>query len=244
MTYIAAIIVPEGIVALADTRITVGDEKLHNEKYWMQEDPAKGNYFALFAGNRSWTDEVIRFLDRELDWSRASTVNDLSGELGRYFSRLRAEYRETLAAGVAFDIGLIVGGMGPADTRQDLRFVYQAGNHITYSEYAPYFASGQSMYGKFILDDGVAAGGETTLHQAVSAVLLSFHATQTSVTTVDYPLHLLIYPSQDGRIHKMLLPHSELQPFRDHWRRELGGFLTEAWLPAPLRESLGSNQSA
>ncbi|MBC7926045.1 MAG: hypothetical protein H7039_10355 [Bryobacteraceae bacterium] len=248
MTYVAAIIVPEGIVALADTRITVGNEKLYNEKYWNCDDSSKGHYFALFSGNRSWTEEVIQFLDREVDWSRAGTVAELSSEVGKYFWRLRDTYRNTLSAGVDFDIGLIIGGRGRNDIRQDLRFVYQAGNHVTYSDFTPYFASGQSMYGKFILEDGVfyrsfqtgevndVQGTPTSLQEAIGAVLLSFHATQTSVTTVDYPVHLLAYPATTGRIHRFFLRSSDLREFRDHWRRSLIEFLHTASLPDEVRE--------
>jgi len=238
VSYIVAVIVQEGIVALADTRITTGTEKRFDEKIWTD---GSDRFFALFAGNRFWTDEVLLRLRQPLLWQNIQTVREFADWLGEELINIKKHRAKLLAeedSALQFDIGLIVGGRGPADERQDIRLVYQAGNHVTYSEFTPYHFSGVTAYGKFILDDGVfyrsfeaeGFGAASTLREAVSATLLSLHATQSSVTSVDYPVHLLICP-REGAWQRNFLRQSRLKPFRQAWQTYLHKFLNEAPLP-------------
>jgi putative proteasome-type protease len=236
MSYVVAVIVPEGIVAMADTRITTGTEKRSNQKFWISNDK---RYFALFAGNRYWTDEILRAFDARTDWSEIDTVYALASWLGHEAIRIRERNLDLLNKSpleFSFDLGLIVGGRGPADTRQDIRDVYRAGNHVTFSELTPYHFSGATSYGKFILDDGIAArtlrqGQDLTLREAVAAVLLSMHATQSSTTTVDYPMHLLVWPASAAEPEVHLIKQSGLSAFRRSFRDHLATFLKDAPLP-------------
>ena len=245
MSYTVAIIVQEGIVALADTRITTGSEKRFDEKMWV--DPEE-RYFALFAGNRFWTDEVLRLLRKPENWTHFGCVREFADWLGEELLNIKNQRAKLLAeehSALGFDIGLIVGGKGPADEKQDIRFVYRAGNHVTYSEFSPYHFSGVTAYGKFILDDGVfyrsfeaeGYGSASTLREAVSAALLSMHATQSSVTTVDYPVHVLLCP-KEGPWQRDFLRQSRLTQFRKTWQNHLHKFLGEAPLPENLERVL------
>lgn len=233
-------------MALADTRITTGTEKRFDEKLWTD---GADRYFALFAGNRFWTDEVLLRLRQPANWQDIQTVREFADWLGEELVRIKKHRAKLLAeenSALKFDIGLIIGGRGPGDERQDIRLVYQAGNHVTYSEFTPYHFSGVTAYGKFILDDGVfyrsfeaeGYGRASTLREAVSATLLSLHATQSSVTTVDYPVHLLLCP-KEGRWQRSFLRQSRLTMFRKAWQSHLHSFLGQAPLPDAVEQLLG-----
>lgn len=248
MSYVVAIIVQEGIVALTDTRITTGTEKRFDEKMWVDGEE---RFFALFAGNRFWTDEVLRLLRQPSNWTNCQTVREFADWLGEELVNIkhqRAKLLEEKNSELVFDIGLIVGGKGPQDEKQDIRLVYQAGNHVTYSEFTPYHFSGVTAYGKFILDDGVfyrsfeaeGYGNASTLREALSAAVLSLHATQSSVTTVDYPIHLLCCP-REGPWQRSFLRQSRLTQFRKAWQSHLNRFLKEAPLPEALDQVLEGN---
>jgi putative proteasome-type protease len=98
---------------------------------------------------------------------------------------------EHLAAGnVRFNASFILGGQIAGEPLRLFR-LYTPGNFIEASLETPYFQTGETKYGKPIIDRVITRS--TSLNDAAKCVLVSFDSTMCSNLSVGMPIDLICY---------------------------------------------------
>ncbi len=192
MTFCIGIKVREGIVALADSRIVVGNTQGSKQKLAAIEHPS-GGLFTMTSGLRSIRDKTHTYLDESFQQHASPYTRTFQAvnEFGSQLRRVRNEDGDSLrAAGLSFNSHAIIGGRLSDDSEPQLYYVYPEGNWIESHPDSPYFIIGRTTYGKPVLDRLLTF--ETPLRQAMALALLAFDATRTSVTDVDGPIDVAI----------------------------------------------------
>ena len=199
MTYCLAIRLQEGLVFLGDSRTNAGVDNVSTHRKVHVFQPAPDRIFVLeSAGNLATTQEVLDRIHLDLDDPGAgeslATVGHLfeaSLYVGRLSREVAAGHREGLAQvgadGTAtFLLGGEIGGGPP-----DIHLVYPEGNYIRASDDRPFLQIGESKYGKFTLELGVAA--HVNLTTAAKLALTSMVTTAGANLSVGPPYDLVIY---------------------------------------------------
>ncbi|MFN3869466.1 MAG: hypothetical protein ACK4MF_10410 [Hyphomicrobiaceae bacterium] len=218
MTFCVAARVGEGIVALADTRIVRGSERLSKSKLSLHELETGGSYFVMTSGLRSIRDKLVIYADEELARGglgepRLYRVANLVGEQLR---RVRAEDGAGLAAGgLSFNLHAIVGGRLSKDALPTLFLVYPEGNWIEVTDDTPYFVIGRTPYSLALLDRHLKRA--RSLRDAATLSLLAFEVTASSVTDVDYPIDMAVMRAEATSIRKKRYDREELKAFVANW---------------------------
>ncbi len=229
MTYCLAIRVAEGLVALADGRVTSGSQVGVTRKLTMR---GRGGhrYFVMTSGLRSVRDKVMSYLPADPpagaeagDGDTASPFRrlaDVAQALGEQVRRVAGEDRETLeAAQLPFNLHALVGGRLADDPAPSVFLVYPEGNWIEIDERQPYLSIGATAYGKPILDRGLSY--DTPLRSALKLAYLSFDSSRFSSADVGFPIDLATLSSADGSWRFAQLDYDELVEQRQWWNRQL-----------------------
>ena len=171
MTFGIGIKVREGIVALADTQIVVGSERVSKQKLAALYH-ANDSMFAMTSGLRSVRDKSLTYLSERLR-NQVEPLNRLFrvvNMFGEELRKVREEDGPSLArSNISFNTHAIIGGCLAADTSPQLFYVYPEGNWIEAAPDSPYFIIGRTSYGKPILDRLLRF--ETPLRTAVALSL-------------------------------------------------------------------------
>lgn len=239
MTFCVAARVSEGIVALADTRIVRGSERLSKSKLSVHGVSTGGSYFVMTSGLRSVRDKLLHYADEQL---HSNTLGErrlfrIANLIGEQLLRIRKEDGPGLELGrLTFNLHAIIGGRLADDTAPSLFLVYPEGNWIEVSEDSPYFVIGRTPYSLALLDRNIRH--TTTLREAAMLELLAFELTAGSVTDVDYPVDLALMGASDTDIRRKRYDKRELEAFVAKWEALVTAglrALPAEWL-APLFE--------
>lgn len=221
MTFCLGIRVEEGLLGIADTRITTGTENTIARKIAVYE---RGGHsmFLMTSGLRSIRDKVLTYFEqahatREDPYGYLfEAVNTLSQQV----RRVAEEDRQALAeAGMGFDLHILVGGKLAADTTHKLYMVYPQGNWVEVGEGTPYQIIGVGGYGKPILD--------RTLHYsdplrfALKVGFLAFDSTRISASNVDFPLDVIVLQRGPYRLNVHRYQKSDLEALSEAWQARL-----------------------
>ncbi|MGB5831721.1 MAG: hypothetical protein WBG92_06995 [Thiohalocapsa sp.] len=221
MTFCVGIKVRDGIVALADTRITRGSEQVNKQKLAQFVHNGQ-SLFTMTSGLRSVRDKTLTYLDETLrdgvhSIDRLYQFVNLFGEQLR---RVKAEDGPSLAAtNHVFNPNSVIGGQLSADIEPQLFYVYPEGNWVECNIDSPYFMIGRTYYGKPILDRLLRY--ETPLSSAVALAYLAFDATHASVTDVGYPVDLAVLSASDRSPRYQRFEQSDLAPTSEWWTQTL-----------------------
>lgn len=200
MTYCLGIKVKEGLVALADTRITSGNETTTAKKISLHKE-GKNNIFLMTSGLRSIRDKAVTYFEElleqnELEFDKMYKAVNAFGEQLR---RVAKEDKAALAeSGLIFNLFTIVGGQLQNDREHKLYLLYPEGNWIEIGEAAPFTIIGNSGYGKPILNRALTY--DSTLRYAIKTGLLSFDSTRVSANDVGYPIDIVIFKKDSNEI--------------------------------------------
>ena len=159
MTYCLAIQVDDGIVFAADTRTSAGVDYVTTYSKLHCFDTGGDNGIALLsAGSLATTQEVVSWVQRDLQQNNAENLNafsrmfELAAYVGRVSQAVQATHRAALqASGVNGQASFIIGGQVRGEP-PGLYLVYAEGNFIRASSDTPYLQIGETKYGKPILD--------------------------------------------------------------------------------------------
>ncbi|HEY4929430.1 MAG TPA: hypothetical protein VIH95_09805 [Acidimicrobiales bacterium] len=199
MTYCLAIRLHEGLVFLGDSRTNAGVDNVSTYRKVHLFQPAPDRFFVLeSAGNLATTQEVLDRINQDLGDPAATeslaTVDHLFEAalyVGRLSREVTASHRDALAqVGADGTATFLLGGEiqgGPPD----ILLVYPEGNYIRASDDRPFLQIGESKYGKFTLELGVAA--HVNLTNAAKLALTSMVTTAGANVSVGPPYHLVIY---------------------------------------------------
>lgn len=210
MTFCVATRVDEGIIALADTRIVKGGERLSKAKLAMHLTEA-GTFFTMTSGLRSIRDKMLIYGEEALsaaenDFRRLYQVVNL---FGRQLKKVAEEDAAALAkSGLAFNLHAIVGGRLADDPAPTLFLIYPEGNWIEVNDDSPYFMIGRTPYGRPLMDRYLRPS--ISLSQAAMMCVLAFDMTASCVTDVDYPIDMAILRTDGEDFERRRFDQSEM----------------------------------
>lgn len=241
MTFCCALKCREGLVALADTQIVRGSEQVTKSKLAVLHDRDE-SFFIMTSGLRSVRDKLMIYAEEALAESSTGCerLYQTANLFGEQLQRIRAEDGESLkASGLPFNAHAIIGGRLQGDPEPSLYYLYPEGNWIEVDEDSPYFMIGRSYYGKPILDRQMRS--DIPLPRATALAMLSFDATQTSVTDVDYPIDMLTLSSDDHVTRQARYTREDLASASSDWQRHLANAIDE--LPMHWADALIAGKS-
>jgi putative proteasome-type protease len=201
MTYCLAIRLEAGLVFLGDSRTNAGVDNVSTYRKVHLFQPAPDRLFVLeSAGNLATTQEVLDRINQDLSDPGATESLATVGHLfeaalyvGRLSREVAASHREALSqVGADGTATFLLGGEIRGDS-PDILLVYPEGNYIRASDDRPFLQIGESKYGKFTLELGVAA--HVNLATAAKLALTSMVSTAGANLSVGPPYDLVIYRS-------------------------------------------------
>lgn len=220
MTYCLGVKVKEGLVAIADTRITAGTNTTTKKKVYIAK---KGNYslFIMTSGLRSVRDKAVNYFEEQIE--EGIVYNKLYkavNAFGEQIKRVAMEDKEALErSGLKFNLNAIVGGQLQDDADHKLFLLYSEGNWVELDEGSPYVIIGNSGQGKAILNR--VLNEKSSMKQALKAGFLSFDSTRVSNNDVDFPIDVVLYKKNSFHIVEHRYEQKDLQKVAEKWADKL-----------------------
>lgn len=200
MTYCVGIKVKTGLVAMADTRITSGNETTTAKKISLHTD-GRNSIFLMTSGLRSIRDKAVTYFEELLEQNELK-FDKMYKAVNAFGEQLRRVAREDKAAlaesGLIFNLFTIVGGQLENDSEHKLYLLYPEGNWIEIGEASPFTIIGNSGYGKPIFNRALTY--ESSIRYALKTGFLSFDSTRVSANDVGYPLDVAIFRKDTKQI--------------------------------------------
>lgn len=245
MTYCIGLNLDQGLVLASDSRTNAGlDDVRRTGK--MRILTADGQYLVvtLSAGNLSLTQNALNLLEQRgrdggpASLASATSMFDIARMIGDALREIRQRDEAYLRdSGVDPTGSFIVGGQVRGEAPR-LFLVYSEGNFIESSPEMPYFQTGESKFGKPILDRVITP--QTSMTEACKCVLVSFDSTMRSNLSVGPPLDLLLYrrDSFSADLRQRLDEHDPyLQSISRQWNETLRQGVRDLPDPAWLEDA-------
>lgn len=194
MTYCVGMKVRDGLVGLADTQITSGNQTLTAKKVLVQQRNGNHALFLMTSGLRALRDKAVIYFEElvEADEVKLTKMYELVNAFGEQIRRVATEDKQSLvSSGYEFNIHALIAGQLQDDRDHKLFMVFPEGNWVEVGEANPYFIIGNTNHGKPILDRVLRH--DSSMEFALKVGFLSFNATRISANDVAYPLDILIY---------------------------------------------------
>lgn len=221
MTFCLGITVREGIVGIADSRVTSGNEIISAKKVSVYRQ-GRGSLFIMTSGLRSLRDKAVTYFDEEMA-NRQEPFDRLFKAVNAFAEQLRQvakEDRQALAeGGLHFDLYALVGGQLENDQEHMLYLVYPQGNWVEIGKGTPYQIIGSPAYGKPVLDRTLQY--EDSLRFALKVGCLALDSTRISAADVDYPIDVVICAKNSYQITEHRYCKEDLAPISDWWQERL-----------------------
>ena len=203
MTYCVGIKLDEGLIFASDSRTHAGvDNFAKFSKMTVFERDQDRVLVLLSSGNLAGTQAVISVLKQRGDdpdianiWN-ARTLFDtamLVSDAMREIDRRDSAHLES----PGFNASFILGGQIRGEPARLFR-LYSEGNFIEAGEDTLFFQTGETQYGKPILDRVIKPS--TTLADAAKCALVSFDSTMRSNLSVGMPIDLICYQRDSLRV--------------------------------------------
>lgn len=227
MTYCIGIMLDTGLIFASDSRTHAGvDNFARFCKMTVFERAGDRVIVLLSSGNLAGTQAVISVLkqrnakDGEPNLWTAASMFDVAMRVSDAMRDVDRRDGQHLAANaVSFNASFILGGQITGEPPRLFR-LYTQGNFIEASLETPYFQTGETKYGKPIIDRVITRS--TSLTDAAKCVLVSFDSTMCSNLSVGMPIDLLCYQRNSLEV-RMRRRFDE----RDAYFSELGKQWTE-----------------
>ena len=231
MTYCLGIKVKEGLIAIADTRITSGTEITVKKKISIEQK----DHFSLFimtSGLRSVRDKAVVYFNELLETKEYNKLYKAVNAFGEQVKRVAQEDKDSLEkAGFKFDLSTIIGGQLKDDTEHKLFLLYPEGNWVELGQGAPYVIIGNSGHGKAILNR--ILDENSSLKLSLKTGFLSFDSTRVSANNVDFPIDVALYRKDSFHIIEKRYEKKDLEYISTQWAEELKAALehiSEDWM--------------
>ncbi len=231
MTYCLGIKVKEGLLAIADTRITSGTDTTVKKKITIEQKDGF-SLFIMTSGLRSTRDKAIVYFNELLETTEFNKLYKAVNAFGEQIKRVVKEDKESLErAGFNFDLHSIIGGQLKDDDEHKLFLLYPEGNWVELGQGAPFIIIGNSGHGKPILNRTLTE--DSTLKLALKVGFLSFDSTRVSSNNVDFPIDVAIYKKDSFNIIQQRYEKKDLESISGQWAEELKAALahvSEDWM--------------
>ncbi|WP_026462303.1 peptidase [Adhaeribacter aquaticus] len=238
MTYCLGIKLKEGLVAIADTRITAGTNTTTKKKVFISQKD-KSSIFIMTSGLRSVRDKAIHYFEELIE--EGADFNKLfkaANAFGEQVKRVAEEDKTALeSAGLRFNLTTIVGGQLRDDDEHKMFLLYSEGNWVELDEGAPYIIIGNSGQGKAILNR--VLHNDSSMQQALKAGFLSFDSTRVSNNDVEFPIDVILYQKNSFSIVEHRYEKKDLEHIADLWAEKLKAALDdipEEWMEIALNK--------
>lgn len=221
MTFCLGMRTHEGLVGIADTLITSGNEVTMARKLTCIQHGG-GCLFMMTSGLRSVRDKAITYFEEHLHevsepYKRMFKVVNA---FARCIRTVAAEDKDFLrASDLNFDIHCLIGGQMPEDPGHALYLVYPEGNWVEIGEETPYQIIGAPGYGKPVLDRTFT--NRDSLAFAVKVGCLAFDSTRISAADVDFPADIVLYRRDSFQIIEHRYQQEDLADISTWWDEHL-----------------------
>ena len=208
MTYCVGVLLESGIIFASDSRTNAGVDNFAKFCKMTVFDRRGDRVIVLLSsGNLAGTQAVIGVLNQRCAagdaapnlWS-AETMFDVArlvADAMRDIERRDGQYLQDNE--IAFNASFIVGGQ-IGEERLRLFRIYAEGNFIEAGVDTPYLQTGETKYGKPIIDRVITR--HTPLAEAAKCVLVSFDSTMRSNLSVGMPIDLICYERDSLEVSK------------------------------------------
>ena len=226
MTYCLSIKVKEGLIAIADTRITAGTSTTVKKKVFVIENE-NNSFFIMTSGLRSVRDKAVHYFNEIIEGGQVyDKLYKAVNEFGNQIKRVSGEDKDVLVkAGYRFNLNAIVGGQFRGDDEHKLFLLYSEGNWVELDAGSPY---------AIIINDN------TTMKQALKAGYLSFDSTRVSSNNVDFPIDVVLYEKNSFCMMENRYEYHELQNI-SLWNKKLIETLDEIpgdWMEKAFKKAI------
>lgn len=217
MTFCLGMRTHEGLVGIADTLITSGNELTRSKKLTCIKH-GTGCLFLLSSGLRSVRDKTLTYFEEHLahldqPYTRMfKVVNAFAQKIRLVAKEDKAFLKES---GLNFNIHCLIGGQMAEDKRHSLFLVYPEGNWVEVSEETPYQIIGAPAYGKPVLDRTFS--NRDSLAFAVKVGCLAFDSTRISAADVDFPVDIVLYRENSFQMIERRYEKEELIDISTWW---------------------------
>lgn len=237
MTFCVAMKISDGIVGLADTRITTGSEVITASKVTIHM-ARRSALFIMTSGLRSVRDKALTYFEEVLE-NEGEQFDKLYKAVNAFAAQLRRVAREDKEAlqegGMYFDLHSIVGGQLENDKEHKLFLLYPQANWVEISRGTPYVVIGESSYGKPLIDRALRY--ETSMEDALKIGYLAFDATRASAANVNFPLDVVLYKRDYYKIAGHRYEMQDTLHISDWWQnniRQAVADLPSDWVGAAM----------
>ena len=199
MTYCIGVRLDQGMIFASDSRTNAGMDNFAKFcKMTVFERRGDRVIVMLSSGNLAGTQAIISLLtqrgndpDNPTTLWRARTMFDAANIVADAMRDIERRDGPSLEASeVSFNASFILGGQISGEEPRLFR-VYAEGNFIEAGVDTPYIQTGETKYGKPIIDRVIM--GSTKLGDAAKCVLVSFDSTMRSNLSVGMPIDLICY---------------------------------------------------
>ena len=221
MTYCLGIKVNEGLVAIADTRITSGSETTTAKKISIHQN-GNNKLFLMTSGLRSIRDKAVTYFEEilETDHLEFDKMYKVVNAFGEQLRKVASEDKQALGeSGLFFNLYAIVGGKLENDKEHKLYMLYPEGNWIEIGEATPFAIIGNSGYGKPILNRALTF--QSSIRFALKTGFLSFDSTRVSANDVGYPIDVVIYREDTDVMVEKRYTEDMTGAIGDQWGQQL-----------------------
>ena len=231
MTYCLGIKVKEGLLAIADTRITSGTDTTIKKKITIEQKD-KFSLFIMTSGLRSVRDKALVYFNELLETPEYNKLYKAVNAFGEQVKRVANEDKGSLEkAGFKFDLNTIIGGQLSGDDEHKLFLLDPEGNWVELGQGAPYVIIGNSGHGKAIVNR--ILDENSSLKLSLKTGFLSFDSTRVSSNNVDFPIDVALYKKDSFHIIEKRYEKKDLEYISTQWAEELKTALeniSEGWM--------------
>jgi len=219
MTYCLGIKVKEGLVAIADTRITSGTDTSIKVKI-MTEQKEKYSLFIMTSGLRSIRDKATVYFKELIERDEYNKLYRVVNAFGEQVRRVAEEDKAYLEkSGFKFDLHTIIGGQLKDDEDHKLFLLYPEGNWVELGYGAPFVVIGNSGHGKAILNRTL--NENSSMRLALKTGFLAFDSTRVSSNNVDFPIDVVLYEKDSFYLAEHRYDKQDLENVSAQWAEEL-----------------------
>ncbi len=242
MTFCVGMKVEDGLVGIADTRITSGTEYITARKLTLHTH-GRHSLFIMTSGLRSVRDKALTYFSEILE-NEDDSYDKLYKAVNAFATQVRRVYEEDKKAledgKLNFDLYSIIGGQLERDKEHKLYMLYPQANWVEVGKGNPYYIIGESSFGKPILDRALKY--DSSMEKALKAGYLAFDATKTSANNVDFPLDIVLYKKNSYKFIEHRYERESLDEVSKWWQNNLIKLVKEMpgeWTADPIETLSG-----
>ena len=130
-----------------------------------------------------------------------------------------------IESGLDFNINTIVGGKLSGDKEHMLYLLYPQGNWIEIGKGSPFTIIGNSGYGTPLLRR--TFNYDSSIRFALKTSFLSFDSTRVSANDVGFPIDVIVYSKETGKMQVQRFKEEDMANFSKLWGEKLTQAVSE-----------------